>query len=283
MLDLAATLGFATSTAREAGSLLRDIYHRRPQTIDYKGIDNLVTEADHASEELIAGRIRSRFPDHSILAEEGRNASGSAGLMWVIDPLDGTNNFAHGFPVFAVSIGLQDAHGPLIGVVYDPLRDECFCAARGQGATLNNKPIRGSDTSRLQQSLLATGFPYNHHAAQDNNTVALAAFLRRCQCIRRAGSAALDLAYVACGRLDGYWEQQLGPWDVAAGHLLVQEAGGRVTGYSGHEDHTPLQGSTIVASNGHIHDEMLDVLRSVYVYSDEGVPALQPRWKEALP
>ncbi len=260
----------AAEIARSAGALLRDAYDR-PRQIDYKGTVDLVTQADRAAEEIILTALRREFPHHAILAEESGQiipltpSQDGAGLVWLIDPLDGTTNFAHAFPVFAVSIALRDAIGPLVGIVYDPLRDECFSAIREQGATVNGKPIRVSTINQLQRSLLATGFPYDRHTAEDNNTAALGVFLRRAQGIRRAGAAAIDLAYVACGRLDGYWEMRLHPWDVAAGVLLVREAGGRVTGYrAAAQEEDIFGGAQVVASNGLIHEEMLAVLATIY-------------------
>nr|MBN1228558.1 inositol monophosphatase [Anaerolineae bacterium] len=210
------------------------------------------------------------------LAEERGLVNEQTAFQWLVDPLDGTNNFAHGFPVFAVSIGLQYEGEPLLGVIYDPLRDECFSAAKGTGARLNDKPIRVSSIAQLEQGLLATGFPYDRQTTEDNNSQAVAAFLRKGQGIRRAGAAALDLAYVACGRLDGYWEQRLNPWDIAAGLVIVREAGGMITPYSGKFDDAPvLRGENVVASNGLIHDAMLAVLDSVYIYTDSGMPQLK--------
>jgi myo-inositol-1(or 4)-monophosphatase len=220
------------------------------------------SEYDTRAEALIVAALHRAFPHHAIQAEEQgtvntRNGAASP-YRWLIDPLDGTTNFAHGFPVFAISLALMHENHPLIGVIYDPTRDECFTAARGQGVALNGEPIHTSDTPTLDVALLATGFPYDRRTRPDNNTVHFAHFIRLCQGVRRAGAAALDLAYVACGRLDGFWELRLHPWDVAAGALLVQEAGGRVSDLSGGPDY--LSGEQIVASNGHIHDEMLAVL-----------------------
>ncbi|GAB4473887.1 MAG: inositol monophosphatase family protein [Anaerolineae bacterium] len=260
----------AAAIARSAGALLRDAYDQ-PRQIDYKGTVDLVTQADRAAEETILTALRREFPQHAILAEESGQivpltpSQDGAGLVWLIDPLDGTTNFAHAFPVFAVSIALRDAAGPLVGIIYDPLRDECFSAVRGQGAALNGEPIRVSSVDQLQRSLLATGFPYDRHTAEDNNTAALGVFLRRAQGIRRAGAAAIDLAYVACGRLDGYWEMRLHPWDLAAGVLIVREAGGRITGYrAAAPEEEILSGAQVVASNGLIHEEMLAALATLY-------------------
>jgi myo-inositol-1(or 4)-monophosphatase len=263
-LDLAAVLRTAESIARSAGNILREAYHR-PRQIEYKGEVNLVTQADLASEKQIVAALQTAFPAHTIVAEEGGGYSAGSGLVWLIDPLDGTTNFAHGFPVFAISMALRDDEQILLGLIYDPMRDECFAAARGCGATLNGQPIGVSETLELGQSLLATGFPYDRQTADDNNIVALSAFIRRCQGARRAGAAALDMAYTACGRLDGYWEMRVQPWDIAAGILIVREAGGRATSYQGIEQDAPiLTSGTIVASNASIHDDMLAILAGIY-------------------
>jgi myo-inositol-1(or 4)-monophosphatase len=269
--DLKNMLVSAEAIARSAGALLREAYDQ-PHRINTKDTSiNLVTQADLASEKIIITALHEQFPGHAILSEEGGGGGSAGGLTWLIDPLDGTTNFAHAFPVFAVSMALSDAQGPLLGVVYDPLREECFTAIRGQGATLNGQPVRTAATPQLRQALIATGFPYDRHTAQDNNVAAFAAFIRRAQGVRRAGAAAIDLCYVACGRLDGYWEMNLGAWDVAAGSLIVCEAGGRVTDYAdrpGSED--LLRGKRIVASNGHIHAEMIGTLREVYAGMEAG-------------
>jgi myo-inositol-1(or 4)-monophosphatase len=256
----------ASAVAREAGDILRRGWGK-PGHIGHKGHVDLVTEYDTRSEALIVSSLRRAFPDHAIYAEEqGAVDTGSTSpYRWMIDPLDGTTNFAHGFPVFAVSLALthhapgENEGQPLVGVVYDPIRDECYTAARGQGAILNGQPIHVSDTPALDVALLATGFPYDRRTRRDNNTGHFCNLIRHCQGIRRAGSAALDLAYVACGRLDGFWEMRLHAWDVAAGVLLVQEAGGQVSDLAGGPDY--LSGEQIVASNGPIHDEMLTALR----------------------
>ena len=273
--DLNEVLTTVEQIARQAGDVLREAYYQ-PRHVDHKGAVNLVTQTDRDAEALIVAALREHFPDTAILAEEGGVIDGKDnGQLWLIDPLDGTNNFAHGFPVFAVSIALREGADVLLGVVYDPLHDECFSAVRGQGATLNGEPIHVSGASDLQQGLLATGFPYDRQTADDNNSDALALFLRRAQGIRRAGAAAIDMVWVACGRLDGYWEMRLYPWDIAAGLLIVREAGGRVTDYQGNSDNAALlTGRAMVASNGLIHDEMLAVLGTLY----DDIPA--PRQEE---
>jgi len=266
--DIDSLLFFAEETARSAGAILRDQYDL-PVIITNKGKIDLVTDADYASENLILSTIRERYPHHGILAEETgevtTNSPDGSSLTWIIDPLDGTTNFAHKFPVFAVNIALRDADNLLLAVTYDPLHDECFTAARGQGATLNGKPIHVTETHHMERSLLATGFPYDRHDAPDNNTAAFSIFLRRAQGVRRAGSAALDFAYVACGRLDGYWEMRLSPWDMAAGILIVREAGGKVSTYEGVEDSANIfRERRMIATNGLIHDEMVRTLKEVY-------------------
>lgn len=253
-------LNFAIQTAREAGQILLDKYGRKIN-ISLKGDINLVTEADLASEKLIVERIKSYYPRHAILAEESGEAvvaGGDAAWKWIIDPLDGTTNFAHGYPCFCVNIALEHAGEIVVAVTYDPTRDELFAAERGSGATLNGKRIRVSETARLADALIVTGFPYDFKRREDFARH-LTQFLLNSRGVRRDGSAAIDMAYVACGRFDGFWEEGLNPWDVAAGKLLIEEAGGRVTYY----DDTPLSiyKPPILASNGLIHGEMLEVLK----------------------
>jgi len=253
-------LTLAIQVAREAGDVVRQGFGK-VQRLDFKGAVNPVTEIDTAAEALILARLRSTFPGHAILGEEtGGSPWNVPGPIWLVDPLDGTNNFEHGFPHFCVSIGLMIAGELQVGVVYDPLRDELFAAQRGAGATLNGHPIHVTSVARLADAFLATGFGYNRRVAADNNTRRLDDFLRRSQGVRRAGSAALDMAYVACGRFDGYWESYLSPWDLAAGVLLVQEAGGRCSDYTGGTTHLH-SGREVLVSNGLIHAEMLRVLR----------------------
>ena len=254
-------LEVAISISHEAGEVVREAFRRTALAhIDYKGAVNPVTETDGIVEELIVSRLQAAFPDHRFLAEEGGGGDWRAPgpPIWLIDPLDGTNNFAHGFPHVAVSLGLLAKGQVVVGVAYDPLRDETFAATAGSGATLNGEPVHVSGARRLADAFLATGFPYDRRTATDNNTERLDHFLRRSQGVRRAGAAVLDLAYVACGRFDGYWEARLKPWDVAAGALLVQEAGGMVTDAEGGPG--CLSGDLVIASNGHIHDEMLRVI-----------------------
>jgi len=305
----------AISIAHEAGAIVRDAFPRTALAhIGFKGVVNPVTETDIAAEELIVTRLRAAFPDHRILAEEGGgdewllsrtlqapvpggvpedgDASGRRPI-WLVDPLDGTNNFAHGFPHVGISLALlvsQHAPSPhpqgrprgrgreqwkiVVGVIHDPLRGETFATTAGGGATLDGQPVHVSDVEHLAGAFLATGFPYDRRTAPDNNAERLDHFLRRSLGVRRAGAAVLDLAYVACGRFDGFWEIRLKPWDVAAGVLLVREAGGRATDFEGGPD--CLSGEFIVASNGRIHDQMLRVIR-------EGAAAPRPERRDPSP
>lgn len=247
----------AVEAALEAGRILR-WHFQRGLEIRYKGEIDLVTEADLASEQAVLARIQSAFPEHRVLAEESGETDRDSPWLWVVDPLDGTTNFAHGFPVFAVSIALLHEGQREMAVVYDVMRDELFTARRGEGAFLNGRPIRVTRTPRLEAALLVTGFPYDRQESPLDNTREFIALLKRCHGVLRVGSAALDLASVAAGRLDGYWEFQLSPWDLAAGALLVEEAGGCVTTPRG--DPLPPLGTDIVATNGLIHAELLEVL-----------------------
>ena len=252
-------LSFAIETARAAGQLLIEKYGRI-NNITKKGDYNLVTDADLASEALIIERIKSHYPRHMILAEEsGDNVvvGGDLKWKWIIDPLDGTTNFAHSYPCFCVTIALEHNDELVIGVTYDPTRNELFAAEKGQGASLNFKPIHVSATSELSESLVVTGFPYDFKEKSEFARH-LQSFLLAARGVRRDGSAAIDLAYVACGRFDGFWEEGLNPWDIAAGVLLISEAGGRISNYDGSS--LSIYSPPICASNGHIHDEMLAVL-----------------------
>ena len=226
----------AVDAARAAGRLLRDELSGA-RRIAYKGTPtNLVTEMDQRAEALILERLRGAFPDDGILAEELGAAAGRSERRWLVDPLDGTTNYAHGLPIFGVSIALETARRLMLGVVYDPSRDEMFVGERGGGATLNDAPIKVSAAPSLGASLLVTGFPYNIRETRDTNLPEYAAFSLRARAVRRLGSAAIDLAYVACGRFDAYWELRLGAWDVAAGAVLVEEAGGRVSDLDGGDE-----------------------------------------------
>ncbi len=244
--------------ARRAGAVLRERYGLR-HTITHKGSVDLVTEADRRSEELILGAIRERYPSHSILSEERGDLPGEGDGCWFVDPLDGTLNYAHALPFFAVSIAYASGSRVRLGVIYDPLRDECFAAERGRGAWLNGQPIHVSAVSELRESLLVTGFPNEPSEIVAQNLRYYERFQRQTQGVRRLGSAALDLAYVACGRLDGFWEIRLNAWDVAAGGLLVEEAGGRATRLSGEPDYLRPPCS-ILAAGPALHAVMLSIL-----------------------
>jgi myo-inositol-1(or 4)-monophosphatase len=249
---------FLTDVARRAGAWLKRRLDEE-HTVDYKGVINLVTEADRQSEEMIVSAILGRYPDHDILAEEKDRTPKGSPYRWIIDPLDGTTNYAHGYPVFCVSIALEVDGVIRSGAVYNPMLEEMFYARRGGGAFLNGRPLCVSETADLARSLLATGFPYDIRENPDNNMGYFNVMARTAQAIRRAGSAALDLAYVAAGRFDGFWELRLAPWDTAAGWLLVEEAGGRVTDLKG--DPFSLEAPHVVASNSRIHGAMIDTLR----------------------
>lgn len=252
----------AVSTAREAGAILRSKVGR--VAIEYKGLVDLVTEADRASEALIAERLSAAFPEHRIVGEEGiagvSGAPDDAAYAWIVDPLDGTTNFAHGYPHFAVSIALACEGLVILGAVYDPMRDELFLAERGYGATLNDRPLRVSPAETLIRALLATGFSYD--LSERGPQLAIwNAMQAQCQGIRRDGAAALNLCYVAAGRLDGFWERPLQPWDMAAGSLIVEEAGGIVTDYTG----GPFTafGDGVLAGPARIHEAMQSVVTGV--------------------
>ena len=254
-------LELAVQAAREAGTILRN-YAARGFEITNKGRINLVTEADLASEKHITEMIAARYPTHRIIAEEsGISHHCEYEYCWIIDPLDGTTNFAHGFPCYAVSIGIE-RHGELIaGAIYDPSRDEMFAAERGAGATLNGKKIQVSEVDSLEKALVVSGFPYDVRERMDEYLPAWRLFLEKAQGVRRLGAAAIDLACVACGRMEGFWEYGLNAWDMAAGAVIVEEAGGRMTKLdgSGFDPYDP----SMLCTNARVHDEMLAVLRSL--------------------
>jgi myo-inositol-1(or 4)-monophosphatase len=263
----------ASEIAREAGALLRDYFAQGVET-EYKGDVDLVTVADRSAEKLIRGRLAEVFPEHGIYGEEGTREGLDREFRWYVDPLDGTTNFAHGFPQFCVSMGLerrssglsQSADGTLeAAVIYDPLRNELFTAEKGRGSWVNDKPIRPSRTPELAEALVATGFPSRKRHTSPNIHF-YHEFTLRSHGVRRAGSAALDLAYVAAGRLDAFWEFNLNPWDTAAGILLVEEAGGRATDFSG--NHFQLSSLEVLASNGRIHDELLGFFADMFAGRD---------------
>jgi len=248
----------AVAIAREAGAILLEGYGRT-HTAERKGTIDLVTEYDRRSEALILARVREHYPGHGVLAEESGAAPATASdVRWVIDPLDGTTNFAHNYPFFCVSIGVEVAGRVVSGAIYDPVRDEMFAASLGGGATLNGAPIRVSSIDRVVDGLIVTGFPYDVREYPDRHLGPFRAFLTRAQAIRRDGSAALNFCYLAMGRFDGFWELRLSPWDVAAGALIVSEAGGRVTRWDGSA--FTVEGREVLASNGSLHDEMMAVL-----------------------
>lgn len=249
---------FAEEVARGAGEILRRNHGRR-QAIRYKGEINLVTAIDCESEAYIIDRIRTGFPDHGILSEESSEVASRSSFRWIVDPLDGTTNYAHNYPLFCVSIGLEKDGELVAGAVYDPIRGESFTGAAGGGAWLNGEPIAVSDVADLRRSLLATGFSYDVRTSSDNNFDYFREFVFAGQAIRRDGAAALDLCYLACGRFDGFWELSLKSWDIAAGLVILREAGGVATRLDG----SPLRigDSHILASNGRIHDAMAAVIR----------------------
>jgi myo-inositol-1(or 4)-monophosphatase len=262
-----------SAIAREAGARLREFFAEGVET-EYKGEVDVVTIADRTVEKLIRVRLTETFPDHGVYGEEGTRERLDQEFRWYVDPLDGTTNFAHGFPQFCVSLGLEqraaglesDQDGTLVAaVIYDPLRDELFAATKGSGATVNGRPMRVSRIPNLAESLLATGFPSRKRHASPNIHF-YQEFTLRSHGVRRAGSAALDLAYVAAGRLEGFWEFNLNPWDTAAGILLVEEAGGKVTDFSG--GHYRIDSREIFASNGLIHAEVVALFRDMFAGRD---------------
>ena len=257
---MASFLETAVEIAREAGALLSTYLERRIG-FELKGDFDIVTEADRASERLIVERLRSHFPSHGIVAEEGGGHEGTSEYRWYVDPLDGTTNFAHAYPVFNVTLALAKAGEMVAGVVFDPIRPELFTAERGGGAYLNNKRIRVSRTSRLEDVLAATGFP-SRKRHQNVNIHFYHQMAMATHGVRRSGSAAIDLAYVACGRLDAFWEFGLNPWDFAAGWLLVEEAGGRMSGMTG--ERLDIGGPHLLADNGAVHQEVLTLFAEVF-------------------
>lgn len=252
-------LTIAIDLARQAGALLREGFDQVTE-VNYKGEIDLITEFDLRSQQLLVEGIQQTFPNDAILAEEN-GLVGEGEHCWFIDPLDGTTNFAHGIPVFVISLAFAQRSQPLLGVIYDPMRDELFHATIDGGAWLNDHRLHVSTATTLNESLLATGFPYDMRTNPDNNLNHFARLILQSRGVRRLGSAALDLAYVASGRFDGYWEMRLWPWDWGAGLLMVKEAGGLVTRIDGGEE-VFAEPSSILATNGQIHDEMLDALNS---------------------
>jgi len=250
----------ATKAAKEAGKIILSYYSKNVNAISKGSTYNLVTKADIASENKIVSIIKDKFPGHSILTEESGEEIHKSDYCWVIDPLDGTNNFYHKFPMFCISIALYKKGKPLIGVVFDPLKKELFYAGKNEGAFLNNKKIKVSSSNKLSKSLLALGFYYERGSLMRKSLDQMKRFFYEdVHGIRRAGSAALDICYTACGRFDGYWELYLNPWDYAAGSLIIMEAGGRITDTQGQK--YSLMMKNIVASNGKIHKDMIRVLK----------------------
>lgn len=252
------TIQAAREAALKAGRMLRENIGKSSE-ISYKGTVDLVTNFDTQAQRVIFDHLSSCFPDHDYLAEEGLNQNKGAEFRWIIDPLDGTTNYAHHFPVFTVSIALEREGEVVLGLIYDPMREEMFSAVKGEGAFLNGEEIRVSAVDDLNKSLLATGFPYDIRASKVNNITHFNNLLTRVQGIRRCGSAAMDLCYVASGRFDGFWELKLSPWDIAAGALIVQEAGGLISDFQNGE--FTIYGAEILASNGLIHQQIVEVLQ----------------------
>jgi myo-inositol-1(or 4)-monophosphatase len=252
------TLSDLEELVRAAGEILRASYQREHQ-VRFKGVIDLVTEVDHESESYLLGEIQRRFPGHHILTEESGEIQGRLDQLWYIDPLDGTVNYAHHIPIFCVSIGYASNGSLSLAAVYDPMRDELFSAERGRGANLNGRSIRVSEATELQKSLLVTGFPYDAWDSPQDNFAYFVKFAKLTQGVRRLGSAALDCCYVAAGRFDGFWELALKSWDVAAGGLIAEEAGARVTNIEGHSDYLSAPQSIIATTPG-IHAQMRVVL-----------------------
>ena len=257
---MASFLDTGMEIAREAGALLANFFEKRIG-FELKGDFDLVTEADRASEALVVERLRTHFPHHAIFAEETGSHEGSSEYCWYVDPLDGTTNFAHGFPVFNVTLALERAGELIAGVIFDPLRQEMFFAEKGSGAYLNHRRIHVSKTAKLEESLVATGFPSRkRHLNVNVHFYHQLAMITHG--VRRAGAAALDLAYVACGRLDGFWEFQLNPWDVAAGILIVREAGGVCSGMKG--EPAGIRAPHLLADNGLLHQQALELFAEIF-------------------
>jgi len=248
--------------ASEAGKIIKKGYLLKESKLKHKGAIDLVTETDLSSEMFIKNEIRRHFPDDLILAEETANIRRTAERIWIIDPLDGTTNFVHKFPVFAVSIGLQIGSEIRFGSVYNPVSEEMFFAEKGKGAFLNGEKISVSATEQISDSLIATGFPYDRWQKGDFYVVEYLAFMKKCQGVRRVGAASLDLCFAASGRLDGFFERKLKPWDMAAGSVILSEAGGVITDFNG-KKWNPFA-ETIVASNGKIHRQMIEILASAH-------------------
>ncbi len=257
-MDMEMYLLAAKDAAFQAGKMLKQ-HSSAPPKIHYKGAVDLVTDFDNRAQDMIFKSLSNHFPEHDFLAEENLSKEKGSEFCWIIDPIDGTTNFAHNFPVFCVSIAMTLEKEIKLGVIYDPMREEMFTAVKDKGAVLNNKRIHVSSVGELDKSLLATGFPYDLRESRVNNFDHFLNFATRVQGIRRGGSAALDLCYVACGRFDGFWELKLQPWDVAAGRVIVLEAGGRVSDFQNYE--TGLSAEESLATNGLIHEQMVNILK----------------------
>ena len=254
------TLAELERLARQAGAILRAGYNKEHQ-VNYKGVIDIVTEVDHESEAFLLGEIQGKFSGHHIFTEESGIIQGNDEHIWFVDPLDGTVNYAHHIPIFTVSIAYASQGALTLGAVYDPMREEMYTAERGKGAFLNGSPVHVSEATDLQKSLLVTGFPYDAWNTKKDNFANFVHFAKRSQGVRRLGSAALDLCYVAAGRFDGFWEMSLKPWDVAAGALIAEEAGARVTNVNGDRDYISPPQSVIAAAPG-IHARMLQELKA---------------------
>ena len=257
--DAISYLESTREVAKAAGGFLKENLEGDLNRVDYKGEIDLVTEVDRLAEEMITSALSSKFPHIAILAEEGGESGLFSGMRWIIDPLDGTTSYSHKLPHFCVSIALELDGEVQLGVVFNPCLNECFSAVKGQGAFLNGKRITVSTTQTLNRSLLATGFPYDRATSDKNNVDHFNAFILKIQGIRRMGSAALDLCYTAAGRFDGFWELKLSPWDCAAGSLILREAGGAITDFSGGA--FSIYDKEILASNGLIHSQMIELLK----------------------
>lgn len=276
-MDLQSIRATASDIALRAGEALMQYYGHSHQEKIKQNVFDIVTEGDRAAEAVIVPALHAAFPDHHVVSEESGDTGATAAdaeYFWHIDPIDGTSNFASNLPLFSVSIGMSDRnHRPLVGVVLNPVYNELFSAAAGHGATLNGKPLRVSNTTTLDRAMLATGFPYNFSLDRsDNNLREWVEFTLRARGLRRFGSAALELCFIAAGRLDGYWERHLHSWDIMAGLLIVQEAGGRFSDFSGGME-KPLSGAEVLASNGHIHQQMMDVINNALKLNQ---PEIQP-------
>jgi myo-inositol-1(or 4)-monophosphatase len=253
----------ACAAAKTAGRLIREHFlEKKPVSVEWKGLHDFVTAVDHEAEAAVLGYLKEHFPDHAVMAEEGSPDEAAVDYRWIVDPLDGTTNFIHGVPVFSVSVALEDREGLVAGAIYDPIRDEIFHAHRGGGARMNGEPIRCSRPSGPHEALIATGFPFRELSRVDRYLKAFKSLILTTAGLRRAGSACLDLAYTACGRYDGFWEIGLSRWDIAAGTLIVREAGGKVTDVVGGD--TQLDTGDIVAAGEEFHATLLEVTRAAF-------------------